>query len=441
MKSSVRLTSRVPLYVGVLLVSLQIFSPAPPIMFGLVIIVGVLLVSYLWASQLANRIVLERERRYGWAQVGDVLEERFTMHNDAWVPLLWAEVRDHSDLPGYNASRAIGVGASSSTRWTTSGTCTRRGVYTLGPIQIVSGDPFGLFEVTILHDFSETIVVYPPIVALPQLLEPHGRVRGTARTNVRSLDFTTNASTVREYVPGDALSRIHWKSTARRSMPDREEFFVKEFDREPSGDLWIILDMDASVHAGEDLESTEEYGVLIAASLANDMLRTNHAVGIMTHGPDPIVIPPQKGHQQLWELLRVLAGLHATSEVPLHNLLQLFEPVSGRGISAAIITPSNQPEWVGSLSLLLRHGMHTTGILLDASTFGGDGDMQGVLGALADMGVSGHIIGKDFRFEHLTQKRQQRPEFRVLGTGRVIIVSPGEQSQWVKVGHEEASTP
>ncbi|MBN1399358.1 MAG: DUF58 domain-containing protein [Anaerolineae bacterium] len=410
-------------------------------MFALVILVGVLVVSYLWASQLANRITLERERRYGWAQVGDVLEERFTMHNDAWVPLLWAEVRDYSDLPGYNASRAIGMGASSSTRWTTSGTCTRRGVYTLGPIEIASGDPFGLFEVTINHEFSETIVVYPPIVALPQLLEPHGRVRGTARTNVRSLDFTTNASTVREYVPGDALSRIHWRSTARRSMPDREEFFVKEFDREPSGDLWIILDMDANVHAGEDLESTEEYGVLIAASLANDMLRTNHAVGIMTHGDDPIVIPPQKGHQQLWELLRVLAGLHATSQVPLHHLLQLFEPVSGRGISAAIITPSTQAEWVGSLSLLLRHGTHPTGILLDASTFGGEADMQGVLGALADMGVLGHIIGKDFRFEHLTQKRQQRPEYRVLGTGRVIMVSPGEQSQWVRVGQEKASAP
>ena len=439
MDSTIRLTSRIPLYVGVLLLLLQVFSPAPPIMFALMIIGGVLALSYIWARQLANRIELVRQRRYGWAQVGDVLEERFTMHNDAWVPLLWAEIRDESDLPGYNASRAIGMGPSTSTRWTTSGTCARRGVYTLGPIEISTGDPFGLFEVTISHDFSETVVVYPPIVALPTLLEPHGRVRGTARTNVRSLDFTTNASSVREYVRGDALSRIHWKSTARRSMPDREKFFVKEYDREPSGDLWIILDMHAGVNAGEDLESTEEYAVLIAASMANEMLRTNHAVGIMTHGDEPIVIPPQKGHQQLWELLRVLAGLHATSEVPLYNLLQLFEPVSGRSISAAIITPSSQPEWISGLSLLLRHGTHPTGILLDASTFGGSGDMQGVLGALADLGVAGHVIGKDFRFEHLTEKRQQRPEFRVLGTGRVIVVGQGEESPWVTVGREDPS--
>ncbi|MFH1084477.1 MAG: hypothetical protein V1772_01765, partial [Chloroflexota bacterium] len=199
MHSAVRLTSRVPLYVAMGLLVLQIFSPAPPIMFVLVAIVGVLLVSYVWASQLARRIALERERRYGWAQVGDVLEERFTLHNDAWVPLLWAEIRDQSDLPGYNASRAIGVGANTSTRWTTSGTCTRRGVYTLGPIRITTGDPFGLFEVSMDHPHRETIVVYPPVAALPRLLEPHGRVRGTARANVRSLDFTTNASSVREY--------------------------------------------------------------------------------------------------------------------------------------------------------------------------------------------------------------------------------------------------
>ncbi|MFH1086312.1 MAG: DUF58 domain-containing protein, partial [Chloroflexota bacterium] len=365
--------------------------------------------------------------------------ERFTLHNDAWVPLLWAEIRDQSDLPGYNASRAIGVGANTSTRWTTSGTCTRRGVYSLGPIRITTGDPFGLFEVSVDHPHRETIVVYPPVAALPRLLEPHGRVRGTARANVRSLDFTTNASSVREYVPGDALSRIHWRTTARRSMPDRQErFFVKEFDREPSGDLWLVLDMHRDVHAGEDLESTEEYAVLIAASLANEMLRTNHAVGLITHAEQPIIVRPQKGPQALWELLRVLAGIHATAEAPLAHLLKLMEPMMGRGISAAIITPSAQPEWIANLTLLLRHGTHSTAILLDGRTFGGEGDMQGVMGALADLGVSGHIIGKDFRFQTISQERHQRPQYRVLGTGRVVVVSPGETGEWVAVGQKES---
>ncbi|MBC7237059.1 MAG: DUF58 domain-containing protein [Chloroflexi bacterium] len=443
-RTTIKLNSRIPLIVAGALLLLQIFSPAPAIMFTLVVLLGVLAVSYLWARQLRGGLSLQRQRRYGWAQVGDVIEERFTMHNDAWVPVLWAEVHDYSDLPGYHASRAIGLGARYSTRWTTEGVCERRGVYTLGPAKVSTGDPFGLFDVTLHHDYSETFVVYPPIAALPPLIEPRGMMRGSARANARSLDLTTNASSVRHYVPGDALNRIHWRSTARRSTPEQEEIFVKEFDLEPSGDLWIILDMDRDVHVGEGLESTEEYAVTLAASLADQMLRDNHAVGLVTHNGEPVIVPPQKGHQQLWNLLRVLAGAYATAPIHLEQLLDMFEPLMGRGMSAVVITPSTHVEWIEGVSQLLRHGIHPTGLLLDGHSFDpsrSNGNMRGIVGALADLGVAGHIIAKDFRFRLITQKRQQRPTFKTLGTGRVIMVDTGADAEWVSVGEtrEEVS--
>jgi uncharacterized protein (DUF58 family) len=437
-RTSIRLTSWIPVIVAVILLFLMIFSPAPPVKVVLIVILGVLLVSYAWTRQIAGGITIQRQRRYGWAQVGDVIEERFILHNESWVPILWAEVRDFSDLPGYQASRAIGAGARTSTRWTTEGRAERRGIYTLGPIEVLMGDPFGLFEVKLYHDYHETFVVYPPIAALPALFEPRGLARGAARTNIRTLDLTTNASSVRHYVPGDALNRIHWRSTARRSTPDREEIFVKEYDLEPSGDLWLIMDMEQRVHAGEGLESTEEYAVILAASLANRMLRDNHAVGLIAYGKEPLVIRPQKGHQQLWELLRVLAGLHAVSEVSLGQVIHLSEPIIGRGMSAALITPSADPEWIRGLSVLLRRGIHTTGLLLDARSFGGEADMRGVMGALADLGVSSQIVTQGFRFEQINQRRQQRPQYRTLGTGRVIKISDGDQreAEWVTVGQQ-----
>ncbi len=435
---SIRLKSWLPVIMVVVLLALQIFSPAPPIMFVLVAICGVLGVAYFWARQMAGNILIQRQRRYGWAQVGDVVEERFTMHNDSWLPVLWAELRDHSDLPGYSASRAIGFAPMSSTRWTTEGVCQRRGIYTLGPIEMFLGDPFGLFEVKLQHKYSEKFVVYPPIVALPSLLELRGLARGTARTNIRSLDLTTNASAVRQYVPGDALNRIHWRTTARRSTPDHEELFVKEYDLEPSGDLWLILDLDARINVGEAPESTEEYAVILAAGLANQMLRENHAVGLMAHSGEPIIIRPQKGHQQLWEIMRVLAGVHAESQVPLSRLLEEAQAIIGRGMTAVLITPSMDPAWIKGLSALLQHAVHPMGLLLDARSFGGLGDVEGMKSALADLGVSSHIVGKGFQFQEITQRRQQRPEFKVLGTGRVIMVNPGEQdkAEWVSVGQQ-----
>ncbi len=434
--SSMRIKTRLPLYLIAVLLFFYIFAPAPVISFLLVLLVGLLVVSWIWVRQLCQHISLHRMRRYGWAQVGDVIEERFVMHNDSWLPMLWAELRDHSDLPGYSASRAIGMGPRSTNRWTTEGSAERRGIFTLGPIEVTMGDPFGLFEVRLQHQYSETFVVYPPIAALPPILESRGLARGSARTNIRTLDLTTNAASVRPYVPGDALNRIHWRSTARRSTADREDIYVKEYDLEPSGDLWIILDMDAGVQAGVDLESTEEYAVILAGSLANQMLRENHAVGLATFDGESILLPPQKGHNQLWEILRVLAGVHATTHLPLREYLGQIEAVMGRGVTGALITPSPDPTWIEGVAGMLRRGVHMTGLLLDAKSFGGNGEMRGMLGALEDLGVPAHLIDKDFDFEQISQRRRQRPEYRTLGTGRVVVVQSGDEqaSHWTALG-------
>ncbi len=429
-----------PIAVGVLLF-LQIFSPARAILFLLLIISGVLGISYYWARELGRGIQLHRFRRYGWAQVGDIIEERFILRNAGIMPAIWVDIRDHSNLPGYTASRATGVGARGTTRWTTEGSCSQRGIYTLGPMELHTSDPFGLFDVTLEHQYSESFVVYPPLASIPRLFEPRGVSRGSARTNIRTLDLTTNAGGVRQYVPGDALNRLHWRTTARRSTPNDEKFFVKEFDLEPSGDLWIIVDMDTNAQAGQGLESTEEYAVILAASLANEMLLANHAVGLFTHTDGPLVVPPKKGHQQLWEILRVLAGLHAESDASLGEVLSLFEPIAGRGMSAAVLTPSPDPEWLSGLGSVLRHGLHMHALLLDRASFGGEGNVDGIFQALANLGVAGQIIAKGFPFAFLSQKRRQRPTYRTLGTGRVVIVDKGreEQAEWVAVGTHNQS--
>mgnify|MGYP000870380153 FL=1 len=431
--ATIRMNSRLPLFVAVVLLFLQVFSPAPPILTLLLGMAGVLLVGYIWVRQLSRGVSLQRKRRYGWAQVGDLIQERWILHNDAWVPVLWAEIQEHTDMAGYDASRAIGLGAMSSVTWTTEGTCLQRGVFTLGPLDIVMGDPFGLFTVRLHYAYTDSFVIYPSIVALPDLVEPLGVVRGNSRANLRSIEQTTNASTVRGYVPGDPLNRIHWRTTARRSHAGQEMIFVKEFDLEPTGDVWIILDMHAGVHAGQGAESTEEYAVTLAASLANQLLRDNLAVGLITHASSPLVIAPRKGHQHLWELLRALSPLHATSDLPVADLLTLFEPAITRNMSIALITPSADPGWIENLGLLLRHGVHVTALLLDALSFGGNGNVQGVLGALADLQVPAHVIDRGVRFQSLLQKRQQQPEFRVLGTGRVVVAKEGETADWVTV--------
>jgi len=404
-----RLRSNLPLIIVAGLVFLQVFSPTPATKFVLWGLAAVLIVCYVWVRVMTRGLVIKRERRHGWAQVGDVLEERFVMHNHSWVAVPWAEVRDYSNLPGYNASRAVGLGARRFTRWEKRCLCTQRGVFTLGPIEIRMGDPFGLFEASVRHNYSESFVVYPAIARLPALVDPRGISRGSGRANMRAMDPTTNASSVRMYVPGDPLNRVHWRTTARRTMPDQEELFVREDDIEPSGDVWIVLDLDGNVQAGEGRLSTEEYGVILAASLAEQLISHQHAVGMVAYGHEPQVLWPQKGRHQLWEVLRLLAGAHAEGDQPFAEVLRQTQHVLGRGTSAALITPSTSADWVVRLPELTMRGVHTTALLVDAASFGGKGDAQAMVRSLADVGVGAHIIDRSMRLEEAGITPEQRP--------------------------------
>jgi uncharacterized protein (DUF58 family) len=278
-----------PGLVGLLLV-LHLAVPYRGWLILLVGLGGAWLASYLWARSLADGLRLVREMRFGWAQVGDRLEERFTLVNEGMLPGLWVEVVDHSTVPDYRVSRVSGVGGGSQSRWHTKGVCTRRGLFTLGPTTLRTGDPFGLYTVTLHHPDSATLMVTPPILSLPTIeVAPGGRT-GEGRPRANAPERTVGAASVRDYVQGDSLRWIHWPTSARR-----DSLFVKLFDGTPAGDWWVFLDLDQSAQAGQGQASTEEHGVILAASLADRGLRSGRAVGLVTHGEELVWLPPQEG--------------------------------------------------------------------------------------------------------------------------------------------------
>src|SRR5512139_1863286 len=132
MKSTLRLNARIFPIVGAIAFIMQIIDPSRVWVILLIGFGGTWLICRWWARGLARSITFEREIRYGWAQVGDRLEERFTLTNRFMLPMTWVAVQDHSTMPDHHASIATGVDGNSSSQWKILSQCTRRGVFTLG---------------------------------------------------------------------------------------------------------------------------------------------------------------------------------------------------------------------------------------------------------------------------------------------------------------------
>ena len=244
-KSTLRLNTRLLPLLVVALFTMQLLDPSRIWMTLLVGLGGLWLISYIWARGLAIGLTILREMRYGWVQVGDALEERFTLKNRSWLPATWVEIEDHSSLPGYDASLATGVDGSGTNQWRKKGTCNQRGLYQLGDTSILTGDPFGIFSVTLTDPAKATLMVMPPVVSLPHLDIIPGGYSGEGRPLPDAPERTVDASSVREYVPGDSIRLMHWKTTARRDKP-----YVRLFDGTPASDWWILLDLQSEVQVG-----------------------------------------------------------------------------------------------------------------------------------------------------------------------------------------------
>ena len=387
---------------------------------------SVTIISIWWAWHMARSVRVRRESNISWVQVGDLLEEHFELTNPSPLPVIWVEVNDHGNVPGYNVNTVRAVGPRNSYRWSMQGDCRLRGEYQLGPWEAITGDPFGLFTVVQRSLESKTVLVYPPIAQRLPFGLPRGLATGRALTSHRSWAQTISAGSVRAYAPGDPRQHIHWRTTARY-----DQLYTKEFDQETGGDIWLLLDLDRDVQVGQGERSTEEIGIIVVASIAALLLNTGRAVGLIVYGPQRRTVMPARGRGHLWELLHVLARVQASESRPLARVLEETGRALPNGATALVVTPSPDSAWVAGMARLQGRGIGAAAVLLDAASFGDGWDAdkfspqaEALRGMLADARMEAEIIHANTPLALRPATGQvRRWEFKVLGTGHAIPIS------------------
>lgn len=435
------LTRPVLLVIGSIALILGLVFPSRWMLFLVYCYLLLMLVSYLWVRILGPRLHVQRQIEGFWVQVGDELEERWSLENRSPFPLYWLELDDGSNVPGYNARRIVSSDARQQQSWRTSAVCTQRGIYKLGPLHARFSDPLDFFCFEWREQAMRQLVVYPPLVRLPTLPLPRGQRGGLAQADLLQLHATPSVGGLRDYTPGDPPSRIHWPHVARH-----QRLVVKEFDQERAGALWLMLDLAAAAYpteqptpgmaAPEDrlFQSSAvqslavsyqpatllELAITITASLAARSLAEGRTVGLICNDGRRRMVRPGPSSRQLWPILNELVDCKATGQQSLNDLLRQGPEAHGQQLSDAsmvVITPDLSTAWLPELAAYNRRPGSSL-VLLIAQTIDEAASCAALLQARG-IGAQIFVLGSVLA---LVNPPRRPVTARVSALGRVVRV-------------------
>ncbi|WP_164462067.1 DUF58 domain-containing protein [Bacillus sp. FJAT-42376] len=170
----------------------------------------------------------------------------------------------------------------------------RRGEHHFSHIRIKTGDFLGLFEKETRIRTEKTILVYPSVFPVTYKHSKPKYEQGASSSSQRYIKDTSMASGIREYQPGDRMSWIDWKATAKR-----DSFMTKEFEQNRTHDAILIMDLQES----DSFEPMITFG----ASMAKAIIKTGAPLGFVLLGSDLDAMPVQPGEKQLQAIFRKLA--------------------------------------------------------------------------------------------------------------------------------------
>jgi uncharacterized protein (DUF58 family) len=344
--------------------------------------------SWIWTRWAVSGLCLKRSARAQRANVGDVLEEHFELLNSSRVFAPWVEVFNQTNIPYAAGSRLLTMALGKQKRTYVARTwLTRRGAFSLGPTRVTTGDPFGLFRANVDFPATQKLIVMPMLFDINSFLFPPGLLPGGQVIRKKSSDITPHAAGVREYVHGDAMKRIHWRSSIRRN-----QLMVKEFEQDPQAEVWLYLDSQMGVHFEKKDEheeismevmlfskrpkfqlppSTLEYSISIAASLAHYFISRRRAVGYVSAGQTFTVHSADRSERQEGKILETLAFVEADGKLSIAALVAAQASQLPQGSSAVLITPNVRPDLLFAVDDLQRRFMRPVVILIDSESFGG----------------------------------------------------------------------
>ncbi len=231
---------------------------------------------------------------------------------------------------------------------------TKRGAYKIDGMQITALDPLGIFSFSRTYPVVSEVLVYPTPQCIPEFT-----LSGAERYGFQDLPVSATKGSgidpdgVRQYVPGDPLRRMHWKSTARTG-----KLSVIEFEESHAVNVVMALDLFRDTDIGTGRQTTLEYLVLAAASIAQMAIRQGASVRLAGGSADPADFAG-RGSEHLFMILTSLARAQAADSRPMSA--RLVEQVGAimPGTTFVVLTANADENLAGALAQYASAGIPT----------------------------------------------------------------------------------
>jgi uncharacterized protein (DUF58 family) len=164
----------------------------------------------------------------------------------------------------------------------------KRGWFDPGRFRIYSRFPLGLFQAWSWLEFDRRLLVYPKPLTLPLPERTSGEL---GSDSIGHQSGTEDFAGLRDYRPGDASTRISWKSLAAKQLPQ-----TKIFNAGSTDELW--LDWDDIL----DSETELKLSYLCAQVIEADRLQLEYGLKLPRWK-----ISPNHGGNHKHECLKALA--------------------------------------------------------------------------------------------------------------------------------------
>ncbi len=234
------------------------------------------------------------------------------------------------------------------------------GRHNIGPIDLFTESPLGMFDVRRRSPENRTWVVIPEDVALHRLLSP-------LETNLHVGDLVSRKrgpgsefADLRSYRPGDDPRNINWRVSSRSG-----ELWVNERHPERNGD--VVLLVDGQVESGTELQVLVDRSVRLGAALLQGHAKRHHRLGLITLDGTCRWIGPGIGENHRRRLVEQLISV-----IPGQVLWEAAERAviraAKRPAMVIALTPLLDSNVAGVIHSLRRSGVDISVVEIDASS-------------------------------------------------------------------------